>query len=257
MSLTTNGKRRGRPPILKRSADMTEEARPITETPEFQAALDARVDAAIAAALARFQGPAPAPPGSGDGQMIDRLAIALGRMMGQNGIGQNYVDPAIIAHRQDAARRLRDLLLELRAAKDEPSWRLIEPVHMSLGRDGYALIEPLFRDPATHRTEQTEIGSYAVPNLGMRPANAAATRVWALFTESIGHNTEADEVDLSEYTLTESGATIRKGLRLAPRQGEALDDQDGVRILRGDDPSKRKVQIFTAMAPVEMAQRGT
>lgn len=221
----------------------------VTETPEFKAA----VDAAVAAALANFA-PAVATQGGEVRELVNGLAVQLAKFTGQ-GIGQHYLDPEIGARREEASRQLRALLDELRAKGDEPQWKLVGQVHMSLGAVGYAIVNPYYRDPSK-RQQQTEIGFYGVPNLAMRPLNPAAERVWRLFTQSIGR-TETGDDDVEDWEVTQSGATIRKGLKPPSRDAsaEAFADGDGVRILQGDDPSKRKVQVFTAMPAIEMAER--
>lgn len=235
-----------------------------SESAAFKAAVDAaveeRVGAAVEDALRRFAAAAPASAPVTNGQsaadgsavvLADRLSVQLAKLTGQ-GIGQNYVDPEIIARQKSATIEMRELIDELRGRNDEPQWKLVGQIHIKLGNLGFALVEPFYRDAAKKRA-QTEIGSYAIPNLAMRPLNPAAEKVWRLFTASIGRSEVGDE-ETEEWELTQAGATIRKGVRPPRDATDGALEADGVRIIRGDDPGKRKVQVFTGMPAIEMAE---
>ena len=263
MRLSPNGKRLGRPPTrpqIQKAKQMSEEGmrQAVTETPEFKAA----VDAAVAAALANFTAPPQAPATDGGAyQMMDRLAVSIARMSGQ-GVGQSYVDPEILARRKDAHRRMRELLADLSRQGDKPKWQLVGPIHMPLGDMGYAVIQPFYRD-AAKKQHLTEISHFAEPNLAMRPLNRAAERVWTLFCESIGHGADGEANDedgdatdglggklgpLGDIALSWSGNVIQGSAAAVQRR----QDPNAVTIEHGDDPKKRRVQIFTTMPAVEM-----
>lgn len=241
------------------------EAAPVTDTPEFKAALaemQAAFDKKLDAAMARFATPAGA-DAAGDGavKLADRLSVQLAKLTGQ-GIGQSYVDPEIIVRRKDAHRRMREALQELRAAGDKPKWKLVGQIHMPLGEVGYAIIQPLYRD-AAKKPHPTEISHFAEPNLAMRPANAAAERIWDLFCQSIGRNATGDVDDedmdtdgfggklgsVGDIALSWSGAVVQGSAAAVMRR----NDPNAVTIEQGDDAANRKVQIFTSMPAVEMA----
>lgn len=230
---------------------------------EFQRAVNdavaARLEALLPALDARFakareQSGGPAPSDNSDGNFVQSLALQLAELTGQ-GTGRIYVAPEVVEHRRQSHERMVDILLELRAARQVPAYRLRNKVFLNLGpRMGEVLIDPVYRDNAKIMQTQ-EIDWPGVPNLSMEPINEAAGRVFAAFCDSIGHNGGAVGPDRL-FVLSSDGAVLR-GDMAAILKAREWGDPDGTEAslpaatLRRDDPApKKKVAVLGTLAPM-------
>lgn len=236
----------------------------VTETPEFadavNSAVEERLGALLPELLSRFSkaqeqaGPAPREPGqkAEDGNFVQALALQLAELTGQ-GQGRIYVSPEVIDQRRRAHERMVDLLLDMRAQRITPSYRLKNKVFLNLGpKMGEVLIDPMYRDN-NKIIQAQEIDWPGVPNLSMEPINDAAEQVFAAFCESTGGTGKSAAPDRL-WALTGDGAILRGNMQEILGRGElaggAADDAlPAAGIRRHDKPPTQKVQVLGSLTP--------
>ena len=192
--------------ILGPKAD---KAAPLTEQPEFQAAVDAAVAQAIAALLPKLQQQSAASmPADETGSVFDRLAMAIAQLTDQ-GTGQPArVPPEILLARAEAKKRMYALIRAAAESENIPTYRLVAQISVALEGCGETLIEPLWRG-SDNRVYPTEIKWLGVPNLAMEPTNDAASEIMQAFAESIGNRSrQALGVD-TDLALTPNGHVVK------------------------------------------------
>jgi hypothetical protein len=154
----------------------------VTQTPEFQAAVDrvvtAAVDAAVARALASMPAPSPA-PGNELGAILSNLAMQISDLTNQ-GTGVKPVDPALIRSREEAHQEMWRLIHKARAEGKVASYRLKGKVFL-----GEELTEPTFVRHSDRTHQPTEVDWDVVPNTSMEPINDTAREIYAAFERSI------------------------------------------------------------------------
>lgn len=236
------------------------------DSPEAQALIDAKVSARVEALLpelmAKLAGVQQATGGTPNGEdkgFVQALALQLAELTGQ-GTGRIYVAPEIVESRRKALDRLKELLLDLRARREVPAYRLKNKVVLNLGpRLGDTLIDPLYRDNQKI-VQSTEIDWPGIPNGAMQPINEAAERVYALFCEWTGSATSAEADEF--LAITSHGAVVRgeaasQILRNDRRRGEVGFEEaheGAATIRRHDQAPVQKVQVLgTLTAPVEIS----
>lgn len=122
-----------------------------------------------------------APGATSAADLLSGLAKAIAEV-GNQGTGKVVVDPAILAKRDVARRRMFELIEAARARGASPKYGLTKPVHLA-----DQIILPFYVDNVTHRSIQRFIHWSGVPNEGMEPAegDAVAQEIHAAFCESI------------------------------------------------------------------------
>lgn len=241
--------------------------RPEYEGDGFNRAVDAavqqRIDALLPDLMARLAlaqaavgSTAPSP---GDGNFVQALALQLAELTGQ-GTGRVYVAPEVVERRRMAWEQLTDLLLELRAQKQIPTYRLLNKVFLNLGpRIGEVVIDPIYRDN-NKIIQSQEIDWSGFPSLAMAPVGPIAERVFALFCEAIGHQGPAQGPD-KLWALSADGAIIRGGPQIISKDEAKMTDPanydpeaPSAGIRRHDQPPKQKIQVLGSLtAPVEVS----
>lgn len=181
---------------------------PVTETPEFIAAL-ASVKAEMAAEFAKIIGAAKEATGQGqdgDGMaQMRELAMAIAEITDQNEGRPKRVPPAEMARRASARANMEKAIAAARskaakfrkAYKDETGRDTTDtgpdaPLYLALGKIyiGENLIEPFQVDAATKKPFPVTFKYLDTPNESMRPLNDAAKEIHGYFVESIGGQTE-------------------------------------------------------------------
>lgn len=252
----------------------------VAETPEFKAAVAEAVkqqqtdilQAVLPALLEKFGGTA-APAAAADTDfakvMANEMALRIAQISGQ-GTGKIYIDPVVVEERKTAMRKLGELLVELRAKRQIPVYRLIQKTQLPMGRLGPVVVEPLYRNDRNQQAS-TEIGWDRVPNLAMEPIGEPAESVFALFRAAIGAELPDTETVIDEFgntksvgqgatALSPSGVVLRGGaasaiLRNGSRAGQVGDADigEGVVIRSDNNPLKRQVNVLgTVFGPIEV-----
>lgn len=237
---------------------------PLTETPEFKAAvaaaaaeqavaLEKRILDRIAALRAAENDAAvtPGAPASADPSFAQALAVAIGEL-GSQGVGkQQIISPAILAERAKAKTRMVDLIIEARHNGTAPVYGLTGKVHLA-----DQLLEPIYIDSATKRQKQTEIDYFGVPNHFMQPLNDVAKAIHAEFLASVGSSVHTSADDSRLMSVTARGTVIRGGSHATQRivdlentMGQPAN-AEGLRI-RHDDASANvsEIAVLGTLAP--------
>lgn len=173
------------------SSDRGQPGRPrLIETQEFKDAVAAAVQEQMAEIKAEFAKLRPAGAANeGDGKWMQQLALAIAEMSAQ-GSGRAPVDPAILNAREEGKKRMRQVLIECRAAGALPTYRLRHKVQLNLGdKLGEAVIDPMWIGN-DHIHYPREIGYNGVPNLAMVPLDDWAKRIFHEFEVWVGNTAE-------------------------------------------------------------------
>ncbi len=197
---------------------------PITETPEFKAAVAAAVEASTASILDRLA----LKSGNGGGNTSDELSFArvlaaqIADLADQNGRGPKRVPAEEMEKRREARERLEALMVDVYAQNLEPEYEVTAACYLD-----EQLIDATWTDER-HILRRTTIVWMGIPNEAMRPVNEIARRVHDEFLTSIGGETAPiNRPDLG-----------RKSLRVLHRDG-ALDGGPSV----GDGQPKGMMRI--------------
>lgn len=168
---------------VNRQASAEAPAADVTETPEFQAAVDRAVSAAVDTAVARALAamPAPAAPIQSMelGSILSNLAMQISDLTNQ-GTGVKPVDPALIRSREEAHAEMWKLIHKARAEGRPASYKLKGKLFL-----GEEVIEPTFVRHSDRTHQPTEVDWDLVPNTSMEPINDTAKEIYAAFERSI------------------------------------------------------------------------
>ena len=154
------------------------------ETPAFEAAVAAAVDARMDAFFAQMKDRPAAP--EGDAQSLFRqMALAIAEISDQ-GTNRKRVAPEVLAARAAAHERMVAAIMEAKRAHERegaerPKYRAIGKMYLN-----ERFIEPFVVDPATKRPKPVEFRWSGVPNEVMRPINGPAEKIYKHFLSSIG-----------------------------------------------------------------------
>lgn len=194
---------------------------PVTETPEFQQAVDATVAKAVAEAMASLQATLTATKGMDAGvkQDFNAMAMAFAEMAGQ-GNKRQYVAPEVMEARAAARRKLNALIEEANGRREAaidagneddelvntPIYRLTTPQYI-----GDELVMPLEKG-ADNIQRDTQLGWTGIPNHGMFPVNEIARRIYGLFNESVGGSAQLPK----DYNSNRVAVPVIGGGHLSP-----------------------------------------
>ena len=181
------------------------EARQMTETAEFKAAVQAAVAAALPDILAQIKASGSAAAEGSDEGFARGLAMAIAQLSDQ-GTGRKRVAPEVIAARDAARKRMVTLIAEARARGEVPRYHLVNMVYLDEMK-----VQPVWIDPITKRQKPTEIEWPGVPNEAMRPINEVAKAIFAAFKESIGSTAPEDLVADLPKSMTANGLVVKTG----------------------------------------------
>ncbi len=185
---------------------------PLTDTPEFQAAVAAAAAKAVGELLAKM--PVAASDSTGSNQDFARqMALAIAEISDQ-GTQRKRVAPEILAQRDKARERMIELLVDARAKGLKPEYRVTSMIYLN-----ERIVVP-FRQEA-NKAVPVEIIWPGEPNDAMRPLNDIARAIYREFQASRG-STDAP-VDNRVLSLTPGGLVIKGELpnRVIARADEA------------------------------------
>lgn len=175
----------------------------ITESPEFKTAVAAQ-RAELQAEMQSFkdevlkgiqvavaQAPAPDSPKQAMDleTILSTLALRIGEVSDQ-GTQRKRVPPEELAERYKAFERMGELIAKAQgtAQKEWPRYGLKAKVEMNS-----RIIDP-FRRNAKNEIEPVEILHIGMPNVAMRPINAAAKAIFSEYVRYLGGSKEANQV---------------------------------------------------------------
>ncbi len=236
----------------------------LTETPEFKNAVADAVNAQLKPvldALAANGAQAPtsaAAPGSVE-EIFSKLALAIADISDQ-GTDRKRIDPRILAERAAQHNLMVDALIEAKNKygkndPERPRYRLVAKVFLN-----EQIIDPYTVDPATKRPEPVEIYWSGVPNLAMRPVNAAAKKIYGHFMGSIGNETAdqkktAQWVSFGGLTIAGSGPSRRQLPETAQDVPTEYVFPESLSV--ATDPTKPEVNVLgTVAAPAKQNYAG-
>lgn len=209
---------------------------PLTETPEFKAAVAEAATQAAAFAIAQFASAKPASDESApsmDAQDLLRgLALAIAEMSHQGDKRDKPVDPKVMAERRAAQERMELLIDEAMALPKGDHRRPKYKVRSVVMLADYK-IDPYRRDPATKKAVPVEFRWCLEPNDAMIPLNDLAERIFAEFRASRGNKYGKDGYSKNEVRRTawftdgglliEGVPPVRREIMLADATSDALD----------------------------------
>jgi hypothetical protein len=208
------------------------DARNITETPEFKAALDAALAKAVPEIVAQIakQG---APIGAGSNEeataLFSKMALAIAEISDQ-GSNRKRVAPEVLAQRAAAKERCirliddaREHVLEARRQKDGkveakwlPEYRVVAKIYFN-----ERFIEPFKRLP-DKTIASNEIVWTGIPNEALRPINDIAKKIYAEFRLSIGSTEKLATSDNRPVYITAQGLVVKGD---PPKRREGLTQE--------------------------------
>lgn len=231
--------------------------KPLVETPAFQEAVASAVEQATQKILADIAAAAQSAPASSSPTVFDAsaLAMAIAELTDQ-GSGMKRTPPEVIASRNAAANRMRQLLLDANSRGVVPTYRLVAKTVLPTP-DGETLIEPLQRG-RDNIVRPTKIRWALVPNLAMDPADEWSERIMATFRESIGNQAPSEAGVNLNISLTDQGHVVSGGAiqqrkdRSAdrPNFGALVIDEEGNPFTNNNGgPAYTDVQVLGSIAP--------
>ncbi len=252
-----------------RAARQFKKKQPITETPEFKAAVETAAAEILARLLAsqkiEEQGGTAAPVAGGgvaDTQWARSLAMAMSEIADQGSGKPPRVAPEILEQRRIAAEKMQRLIIEARARDDVPVYQLKNKMQLYIADKGPAIVEPIWRGN-DHIHYPTEIESYGVPNLSMIPVNPVAEEIFAAYRDSVGNvpaglKFGADDDMNPTLAMTAGGVVVRGGaaqalFRSTGREemgipgGKPRDDMVGIR--RNQPARTKQVNVLGTIHP--------
>lgn len=222
-------------------------------SPDIEAQIAARVDAAVAAKVAelipamleKFATARPVATASADDPgfhgLAEGLAMAIAELNDQ-GTGRKRVAPETVKKRSDARERMTELIHAARARREIPTYILVNKVVLD-----EQLIEPMWIAP-DKSVKRTEIGWPGVPNEAMKPLNAVAEDIFAAFLESIG---SAGPQENRNLRVSPNGVVYMDGRSRQPARTivEQEPNGEGVQVLgRGDGGVRVTKQVLGTWA---------
>jgi stage V sporulation protein SpoVS len=234
---------------------------PVTETPEFLAAIAAHTARAVAEAEARIAGQIAEALKSRGGdaaaeELFRKMAMSLVELTEQ---GQpqamKRLPPEVIAAREAAAQKMVERVVRARREKDTPHYRVLDKVYIA-----DRVIEPYRADPQTKAAVPVVIEFTGVPNDSMMPLNDVAKEIFALFREATGGATQAVTSGkwaqtVEALAITPGGLVVR-GLSPAARRTVANLDPpqpdpyaEDLRVMGNNDPRATEIRVLGHIAP--------
>lgn len=257
---------------------------PVTETPEFKAAVAAAAAQVREELLGAFKAqaldgagagkPTGAAPVSEDLQSLFRqMAMTMAEVADQ-GTARKRVAPEILAQRAAAQERLNQMIEDLRRVKHElgqrPSYeqqRRFLPWYrcISLCVLNETKIFPFRQDPATKQAVPVEFAWTGEPNDAMRPINEVAKRVYVEFMASRGNVQNGPSHVEKPLWMTAAGLIVRGDApsrrelprEMFPPEVEESPFVDDLGLAPGNDPNAEFVHVLgTVAAPARQNYQG-
>lgn len=184
---------------------------------------------------------------NGEGGLMERLALAIAEISDQ-GTSRKRVAPEILVARANAHTAAVELLMSYRAKGVKPEYALVASVYLN-----ERLIPPFTQGP-DRKPVRTQIIYTGMPNDAMRPVNAAAKELYALWRRSVG-SLDTVKGTVNDQWMTGNGLVVKA----PPAAGQraytplpVLADADFVEdldIKTQDDPTAPFVQVLGTVAP--------
>lgn len=192
---------------------MTDDAKvPLTETPEFQAALDARFET-LRASLLKDLSVRDVGGGITKADLAEMFtdqaranALATAEVADQ-GTQRKRVPPAELEERRLAFERMGSLISQAQSLpqKDWPRYGLKAKVELA-----NRVIDP-YRRNAKNDIEPIEILHIGMPNVAMRPINAVAKGIFSEFIRYLGGSKEANQIAAPQPVWMTTKGTLIAG----------------------------------------------
>lgn len=183
----------------------------VIDTPEFQNAVNTRVEEAMAkfkAEMLAHATPGVVAPVSSDsvdllGEVLSKLSMNMAAI-GQQGQRQRPLSPEEVAAREAAHNRMVDLILATREpGAERPAYKLIAKTYLN-----ERFLEPFRMNGKV--AVPTEITYTGVPNDAMVPLNKAAEGIFAAWRGTTGGPTVlVPTADTRPYWVTSSGLVVK------------------------------------------------
>lgn len=232
----------------------------LARTAEFHDAVRAEVALATEKMRAEFTGlfaqVRAGAPATADAGWMQALAMELATLTDQ-GIGAGArIAPDVVRKRDQARKRMTELIAKARAEGRIPSYKLIHKTHLD-----FELVNPMWVG-ADHVARPTEIDWQGVPNEAMIPLNDTAKEIYAAFAESIGNATADNESGSVPLKTTRGGLVVRGRPRAAARetginydgttmeQHKQAEDGGGLRLKHRGSAGYKEINVLgTIHAP--------
>lgn len=230
---------------------------PITETPEFKAAVAEAVRAAapIIAEQVRADLSAKVTQG-GDKSLMQELAMHIAELNDQDRPTKR-IAPEVLAERAAAHRRAVGFILKAKEGGEKPTYRLTGKVVFN-----ERLIEPFTKGP-NGKAIRTEIMWTGMPNHNMVPLNEPAKAIHREFLASVGTPEIIPMADNRQAWMTHNGLIVRGDPPKRMVGGNIVADglvfQDDVTVVQEAktgpfpfDPTAEEVHVLgTIAAPAQ------
>jgi hypothetical protein len=177
-------------------------ALPITETPEFKAAVAEAAEKAIVDLLAEARVENNTTEQPADANWMRALAMEISQLTDQ-GTGRRRVAPEVIRARAEGRQKMIKLIVEARAAKRVCTYRVRAKTHLC-----DRVVEP-FWIAADHTAQPTMIDWDGIPNDAMVPENDTAKVIYSAYQEWIG--TTPKVVPEEDFAITPGGLVVHGG----------------------------------------------
>ena len=197
-----------------------------TDSPEFQAAVAKAAADAVREMLAATKSPT-AGVDDATTAMLRQLALSIAEVSDQ-GTQRKRVAPEILEQRRIARDKMIDRITLARENKEKPEYTAISKLYLN-----ERLIQPFVQDPNTKKAVPVTFTWTGEPSDGMRPANAVAREIYALFRESRGSVEKVKGTDNRPYWMTPAGL-----------------------VVKGDPPPKREMAIAGAVFDADLEVAG-
>lgn len=235
------------------AAGATAPSVPVTETPEFKAAMEAKFDEFKSELLKELGASRPSA-----GLTLDDLrevfreqaratALASAEIVDQ-GTDRKRVAPAEQEERNAAFERMGVLIQEAqkKTSKEWPRYKLVAKVLLN-----DRVIDPL-RRTGQNEVEQVHVRHCGIPSLGMRPVDVAATAIYKEFVRYLGGSESANSVaPSSPLWMTMKGTVLANG---APGTAATKGLEFGVEpiLIDGEElPSAKLMQTTELISPTD------
>lgn len=176
-----------------------------------------------------------------DRALLEGLAHAMAKAS-DPGNKRRIVSPEVMKQREEAAERMRALLIEYRAQGRMPAYRVLGKLFLA-----ETLIDPQYRGDNGEMKDQ-EINWNKVPNQAMDPINDEAKEIFKQFLLSISSVPRDITKDPAPWVMT-AGQLLRgkPGTMRAPTVGQG-DSFDPRRIDSAGKPTRKTINILGTTA---------
>lgn len=229
--------------------------KPVVETDAFHDAVDAAVEAKLAAfkieLLSGIGTAAPAEPSSAQpasaadllGDVLSKLSMNL-QSLNQQGQRNKPLTPEEVLKRELAVKRMVDLLAASREpGAERPAYKLIAPTSLN------ERWIPPYRQLPDKRTVNNEVTWTGVPNDAMVPINPAAEAIFAAWRESTGGPASlVPTADVRPFYVTAAGLTVKGDPPKRRHVASEPDFRDDLGFANGD-PNAPEVAVLGTIAP--------